>query len=173
MRPAFGLSLIALLAACGAPHEASSDGGHGLEDAGPEFVAVQGDFAGFQEWESFDGGADNLDSLDGGVRTIYLNHRPPAGAEAFPLGTILVKTTEGAETFAMVKRGGRYNPASFNWEWFELTLTDGGPPLVIWRGKGPDSTPGYGTTPPTGCTGCHMEAFKNDFVAGPVRLSAE
>lgn len=165
------LVFCSLLAACGVPHEEPADGGHRLADAGLEFVAVQGDFAGFQDWESFDGGLSPADGLDGGYRRIFLNHRPPSGSSFWPDGTIFVKTTEGAETFAMVKRGGRYNPSSFNWEWVELTESSSGTPLIKWRGKGPDSTPGYGTEAPTGCTGCHMYSFHNDFVAGPVSLT--
>jgi hypothetical protein len=161
----------AALLACGPPtHAGAADAGKD-EDAGPEFVARQGDFAGFPDWPAFDGGSENFDSLDGGNRRIYMNRAPPPGSTAFPEGTIFVKTTEGDATFAMAKRGGKFNPTAFNWEWFELTTSDPAAPLIKWRGKGPDSTPGYGETPPTGCTGCHLTAFRNDFVAGPVHLS--
>ena len=137
-------------------------------DAGePTFVANQGDFYGFTSWTSYDGGTSADDSLDGGQRTLYLNRPPPPGASVFPVGTIFVKTTAGADTFAMAKRGGGFNPALDDWEWFQLAPAADGDVQIIWRGLGPTGTFVYANMPPTGCTDCHLLAYTNDFVAGP------
>lgn len=143
----------------------------GKSDAGPPFVATQGDFTGFTSWESFDGGTNARDTLDGGQRTIYLNHRPPHGSEAFPLGTIIVKTTDGAQTFAMAKRGGGFNPVAGDWEWFELSPSPDGTAQIIWRGTGPPSAQTYGDTTAIACDVCHyQEGYQNDDVAGGALL---
>lgn len=156
------LAAATLSMACAAP-AGSSD----ALDAGPTFVATEVDFQGFPNWESFDGGTSDADMLDGGQRTLYLNKRPPHDSLVFPLGTIIVKTTEGAQTFAMAKRGGGFNPIIDDWEWFEIAQNKDGTVQIIWRGQGPPSALGYGTAPPTGCTACHlMEGYLNDYVAG-------
>ncbi len=167
------LLVIGLLAsACGSPNPGATVDAGTYRDSGPEFIAVQGDFADFRSWESFDGGETADDSLDGGYRTLYLNKRPPSGSKRFPLGTIIVKTTEGAETFAMVKRGADFNPYGVHWEWFELAAPRDGGVQVLWRGTGPAGTLGYGETKPTGCNECHLYSVRNDFVAGaPLDLS--
>jgi len=160
------------LIGCGGEHE-SGDAGES-RDAGPAFIAVEGDFAGFTSWQSFDGGLNAADSLDGGLRTIYLNHAPPTGSTSFPLGTILVKTTVGDATFAMAKRGADFNPIIDDWEWFQLTTSATGTVQILWRGLGPSGMLGYGLASPTGCTDCHLQlGWKNDSVAGTaVSLSA-
>lgn len=136
-------------------------------DAGePSFVADQGDFTDFTAWESFDGGSQADDTLDGGQRTIYLNHAPPHGSLEFPIGTIIVKTTAGAQTFAMAKRGGGFNPQLDGWEWFEIQPGTGDTYDIVWRGTGPTGTFVYANMPPTGCTDCHIQFYKNDFVGG-------
>ena len=155
------LALAAMLPACGA----HSSRGSPDEDAGPSFVATLGDFAGFPAWESFDGGTNAGDMLDGGIRTIYLNKPRPLDSRIFPLGTILVKTTQGAQTFAMAKRGGGFNPLVDDWEWFEIAPNADGSIRIVWRGQGPPSTFVYGNTVATGCNGCHFDYLQNDFVA--------
>jgi hypothetical protein len=168
-RPLLCLALASTTLACGTHPEPKLTEQY---DAGPSFIAVEGDFAGFTSWEAFDGGTQTNDMLDGGQRTIYLKERPPHGSREWPLGTIVVKTTEGAQTFAMVKRGGGFNPYLPGWEWFEIALTDGNP-VIVWRGTGPAGTLGYGNMPPTGCNACHLDAYENDFVFGPaIQLSS-
>jgi hypothetical protein len=138
-----------------------------VPDAGETaFVADQGSFTGFTAWQSFDGGAAADDTLDGGQRTLYLNRAPPRGSLVFPVGTIIVKTTEGAQTFAMVKRGGGFNPQLDGWEWFELSPGTGNTYEIVWRGVGPSGTFVYANMPPTGCNDCHLLSYRNDFVAG-------
>jgi hypothetical protein len=157
---------------------------------GEEFVAFQSDFAGFQDWESSYVGDGSLgDSLLVGRRTVYWNQEPPAGSEAFPNGTIIVKTTEVSEDplewviFAMVKRGGGYNAdGAADWEWFDLVFTDSGGVAIDWRGVGPPSGQGYagdlGTDTGaaaliTDCNTCHAAAWDNDYVLTPALQLSE
>ena len=148
----------------GGPVDAGSGGG--------EFIAVTRDFQRFTDWEAFpmgqgplDGGVHTL-----GVRTAYLNHRPPHASSEFPLGTIIVKqTNEQAppnrrQVFAMVKRGANFNTSGArNWEWFELTVNDGGAAFINWRGEGPPPGETYGTADQS-CNTCHAGARSNDYV---------
>jgi hypothetical protein len=139
--------------------------GLGDPDAGATpFIAVQGDFACYRAWTAFDGGMGAADGL--GVpnepRTIYINQLPPPGSRTFPIGTIIVKDTATAQTFAMVKRGGGFNPAVDDWEWFELTTASTTPPtscapLINWRGTAPPAGTVYGMITTT---------CPNDYVAG-------
>jgi hypothetical protein len=162
MRSGFLLTVALAVLACGKPPTPQE-----TEDAGPPaFIASQGDFTGFTEWQSFDGGTDAADTLDGGLRTLYLNHPPPHGALEFPVGTIIVKTTAGAQTFAMAKRGGGFNPQLDSWEWFELSPGTGNTYEIVWRGTGPSGTFVYSGMPATGCNDCHLLSYQNDFVAG-------
>lgn len=136
-------------------------------DAGPSFVATQGSFAHFTSWESFDGGTTADDSLNlVGQRILYLNQRPPHGSTQFPIGTIIVKTTQGGATFAMARRGGGFNPQGLGWEWFQLATGADGTPTILWRGDGTSGMLAYGTTSATGCNDCHFEAIDNDYVQG-------
>ncbi len=158
------LAVLGLATACGGP-----DGG-GAADAGDEtFIALQRDFAGFQSWTQLDGGTTGSDSLPTtGQRTIYINHAPDPCAKSFPIGTIIVKTTEGAQTFGMAKRGGGFNPqGALDWEWFELTQpASGGNPLILWRGTAPPAGETYNGTPTASCNACHTNFTANDFVGG-------
>ncbi len=108
------------LVACGPETPPSADGGSpgdsSCTEAGP-FLAVQSSFEGFSSWTRFDLGADaGGDGLgDVGDRVVYVNQLPGHGSDAFPVGTILVKTAgwgtaSPGPTFAMVKRGACYDP---------------------------------------------------------------
>ena len=166
-----GLAAI-LLFACG-PGESHRT----TPDAGPQaFVAVQGNFACYRTWDSFDGGTDAFDGIgvSGALRTLYINRRPPGGSAAFPLGTIIVKDVVGQQTFAMAKRGGHFNPDAGDWEWFELTTAVDDPPsacapTISWRGQAPPAGTVYGGQLAE-CDGCHSVAADNDFVAGTALL---
>lgn len=141
------------------------------------FIALQRDLQGFSTWEHFHLDGDGSGTPHTGVvRDLYLNKRPPKGATTFPVGTIIVKRTDGVgdpdnggpRTFAMVKRGGDYNKAgALNWEWFELIQNDPNdttsPWLISWRGLGPPVGGAYGSTD-GGCNGCHGLAQSNDYV---------
>jgi len=167
-RPLAGLCV--LLGAC------ASHAGPPTHDAGPSFIAADGDFEGFTAWESFDGGTEPADSLPGiAQRTLYLNHRPPHGATEYPLGTIIVKTTDGQQTFAMAKRGGGFNSdGALNWEWFELATATTGSVEIVWRGPAAPASVPYGRPGSVTCNQCHFDdAFYKDFVAGTaVELSS-
>ena len=149
---------------------ASACGGHpepAAADAGPSpFIADQGDFSGFTTWESFDGGTEAMDNLAvEGQRTIYLNQRPPHGSIQFPQGTIIVKTTAGAPTFGMAKRGGEFNATgALGWEWFQLASDGGTDVQIVWRGAGPPVMFTYSTGGT--CNSCHFSGYFNDFVEG-------
>jgi hypothetical protein len=159
------------------------------------FVAQQQNFQDFEGWPvsgpaypaptlpPLDGG-DGIDAsraaVDGGVDAsavhteplmVYLNMKPPSGSTSFPLATIIVKeTTEvdptARKVFAMVKRGGDYNPnGAKNWEWFELQYLADGSVQISWRGPGPlaGSTDPYAANPNI-CNECHLRAAANDDV---------
>jgi hypothetical protein len=176
MRPSiFVLGLFAA-AGCGPAEEQPA------ED--PLFIAHAKDFQAFPTWERFHLEGDGSGTPHTGVeRDIYLNNRPPKGSKEFPVGTIIVKRTDGVgdvdgpRTFAMVKRGKDYNKAgALNWEWFELLQSDSSdassPWQLSWRGLGPTTGGGYSTGGTSECNGCHAQAQPNDYVqAGPLQLS--
>jgi hypothetical protein len=174
------LVLAPLCVGCGAAGAGASPGG--------TFTAFATDFEGFHAWPSapatpastlpaVDGG-DGVDGGalgDGGIHalplTVYWKQAPPAGSAVFPVGTIIAKeTAEAAPTarkiFAMVKRGGNFNPTgAIDWEWFELQNTADGGVVINWRGYGPPSGSSdiYGGDP-TICNTCHLIAARNDDV---------
>lgn len=165
------LALFAAFTACG------GDAGEGGESAAPGtalFVAFERDFQGYRSWTSFpvaDAPAQGL-AHAAGPRTVYVNKRPAAAAPAFPVGTIVVKELgSGAapdrQVFAMVKRGGGYNPTgAHDWEWFELHDRSDGGVTILWRGAGPPEGETYGGNPAAGgCNECHgAAATTNDYV---------
>jgi hypothetical protein len=167
-----------LIAANGPGCGGKENGPDGEQDGGmtAPFIAVQGDFACYRTWNTFDGGTGAFDGLGlaGEQRTVYINKLPPHGSAAFPIGTIIVKDTATAQTFAMAKRGGGFNPDVGDWEWFELTTADTNPPsacapLINWRGTAPPVGMVYGGQF-VSCNGCHVQAGppqgSNDYVAG-------
>jgi hypothetical protein len=175
--------------ACGASAPSSAPGG--------TFTAFATDFDGFHAWPSGPAtpgpdlppvpGGDGVDAgsiaADGGVHvlplTVYWNHPPPTGSTKFPVGTIIVKETDepdltARKVFAMVKRGGDFNPTgAVNWEWFELQNTVDSGVVINWRGYGPSSGSAdvYGGNPHI-CNDCHGVAVSNDYVwSAPLQLS--
>jgi hypothetical protein len=85
----------------------------------------------------------------------------------WPVGSILVKTIEiGAtpaewEIFAMVKRGGGYNPdGAREWEFFRLQINSQGIPIIRARGYNPTDGHGYMDMAgnEVGCNSCHGAA---------------
>jgi hypothetical protein len=146
-----------------------------------EFIALQHDFEGFARWEHESlGFAETMPGHPGGQRTVYVNERPPAGAEEVPVGTCIVKTMEtddfGLLVLAMAKRGNGYNEdGAVGWEWFELAIDDAGRPVIVWRGKDPPDGECYGCLPgtesmiePTSCNDCHEQAADQDYVYTPL-----
>lgn len=141
--------------------------GHG----GPVFVALDSDFAPFRSWQRVALGSDPLPGHPPGPRFGYRNKPAPHGAKAYPVGTMLVKTIEPAnvdpsawEIFAMVKRGGNFNPAgAVDWEFFRLRIING-QPHILSRGLtaiDPDADGGSGYFGSLGnafvdmCNSCH------------------
>jgi len=160
----------------------SADGS--APDAGPAmFIAVRSDFQAYASWSSFYlGTVPPPDAPDlAGPRTVYINRMPPAGAKAFPVGTIIVKVIEPQsapqtwQMFAMVKRGGDFGAGAPGWEWFGLSIDAQNNVAIDWRGEGPPpdgSYGGFGTS--LGCVVCHAAARGNDYVQTPaLQLGAD
>ncbi len=165
------LLVIALLSAGCLDHELPEEGG----PAPDVFIALQRDFAPLEQWPAYELGQSPLEGHPQGRRIMYVNHEPPPGAAAFPVGTTIAKIVQaGAPTewliHAMVKRGGEYNlRGARDWEWFELKLSEDRTPIIVWRGQEPPNGERYGCL--TGncenapdCNQCHGAAEPNDFV---------
>lgn len=176
-----GLGAALAVGGCHAGQAAGQADGAAGGDGGNYFVAFAPDFYGFRTWSSApavpiatlppppvpDGGADG--GIHVGMLTVFWNAPPPAGSSRFPVGTIIVKETDGGavtsrQVFAMVKRGGDFNAGgAVDWEWFELMNIDDQHVTVVWRGVGPPAGERYGGNPAT-CNDCHLRAASNDDV---------
>lgn len=172
---ALALTLTGLAACQGRSNERS------LPAAEP-FIALERDFQDFESWTRVDLSVRPgvSEAHTAGVAHEYVNQLPQAGSKSFPVGTMLVKTVEhdpkapaadgkpakqGPDIFAMVKRGGGYNPSgSKGWEWVELRRREDDSLGIVWRGVNPPSGEGYGGDPLGGCNGCHEKATENDYV---------
>lgn len=159
---------------------------HDLPPSDEEFVAMQSDFAGYRAWESHVIDEEGL-APEVGPRTVFISAMPPTGAEAFPVGTVIVKAfySDSAATvldlIGMVKRGGGYNgDGAVGWEWFDLEPGASGDPIIDWRGEEAPEGRGYESSlgdedtdePHTGdCNACHALGWDNDYVlAEPLTL---
>jgi hypothetical protein len=170
------LALSAWSPGCGSPSGAPD------ADAGSVcFLAASSDFAGFDtQWQHYHLTTPFIENNvhSQGPRDVYINHCPPAGAKAFPVGTIVVKVIPLAgqtqpAVFAQVKRGCSYNQdGASGWEWFDLlTSVNGGgagsPPQIIWQGLTPPASQSYGGDP-TECNTCHSTMGEgNDSIITP------
>jgi hypothetical protein len=151
-------------------------------DDGEVYIALQSDFADFRDWAMTPLGDAPLAGHPAGERTAYVKTPLPAGAPAYPVGDIIVKTVAvmpdetSWDLFAMAKRGGNYNASGArNWEYFLMKITsDGAPPVITARGASPTDAPGSsnymdanGMSIP--CNNCHGApgADKTDFVLAP------
>jgi hypothetical protein len=162
-----GAVVFAFAAALGGCSGTSSESG----DGGAPFVAFAKDFAGFSSWEhvTFSNEAAAGSTHVAGTRTVYINRKPPAGATAFPVGTVIVKVT-GADgkIFGRAKRGGNFNSKGVvGWEWFELLETAQHDVVIKWRGVGPPLGEEYGGDPNAGCNLCHKAVPASDYVLTP------
>lgn len=131
------------------------------------FIALSRDFEGYGDWPSvtLDGGTIDVVHM-AGLRRVFLNARPDAGATEWPVGTIIVKELPFT-TFAMVKRGDGYNErGARGWEWFELVPDIPNTVLIKWRGLGPPLGENYSKTGAT-CNDCHGAHVVNDSVLTP------
>jgi hypothetical protein len=166
MSLAFG----ALATGCSTP-AATSDSGV----LGPPPLAS--DFSCFRNWSSTPGvgppGAPDPSGVtDGGIHagpmTTFINMKPPHGSTSFPVGTIIVKEQNDPpltqrQIFAMVKRGGGFNPnGAVNWEFFELQNIDSCNVSIVWSRIPINSDP-YASNPEV-CDDCHVLAKSNDYV---------
>ena len=133
-----------------------------------EFVADSSLFSNYTSWDliEFD---ENPSNLFGGAhidnaknrrvfqKQVYANPTE-AGAWGYPIGTAIVKDISNddgiAQIVAMVKRGGNFDPANGNWEYFMLDPTD--PSQVAMM----DGNEVRGAVPM--CIGCHEKAKDSD-----------
>lgn len=139
------------------------------------FIAQAGDFLRYEDWMKIERETRNEHGGVVGLTTVYVNELPEPAAEAFPIGTILFKTTmvEGYDKptiHAMAKRGSRFNPEGvLGWEYFELILDKKGVPFILWRGANPPTGEAYRSILGAqdlsdrpmeldgNCNSCHME----------------
>jgi len=143
------------------------------------FLAFAENFRGYHDWKHFDVTDDAalVGIHDGSTVLEYINRVPPAGSTEFPIGTIIVKEATGGtlahELFAMVKRGGGYNPAAPGWEWIEIQNLDDGcdGARMVWRGVGPPAGEVYGGDPNAGCNTCHLDCNNDAVCAKPLNLA--
>jgi hypothetical protein len=137
------------------------------------FIAFDRDFQGFRGWTSFPlGETPATIGEQEGPRVVFVRAMPPAGAAAFPVGSMIVKEiqgSDGVQLFAMVKRGASYNfLGARDWEWFELNESAAGAVSIQWRGLTPPADQGYGGPLMGGtCNDCHASAVANDYVQSP------
>lgn len=150
------------------------------------YIAVQRDFADYEDWMKFD--ADVEGEHGGVVGTIseYVNQLPEPGATEFPVGTMIVKTVQPKDgpapaIHAMVKRGGTFNKSgAYGWEYFELQKTDKGTPIIAWRGATPPSgekykrllMPDSDMTMEADCNGCHKISTNDAVLSEALQLDA-
>jgi len=159
------LPLLALSAAGCTGHAEQS-----IENVHEPFIALERNFQGFKDWAR----VDLADRPEQGTTHVagetheYINSPPRAGAKAFPVGTIFVKTVDNqkkSDIFAMVKRGNGFNASGASgWEWFGLRARADGSVAIVWRGVNAPDGETYGGDPLGGCNGCHGAAAKNDHV---------
>lgn len=141
-------------------------GGDGPSEPGG-FIALTDHFRDFRSWPRVAVGEDVLSAHPEGPRFVYASQSPPPAGEPYPVGAILVHSIEQSEDpaswelFAMVKRGGGYNPeGAVGWEFFRLGFSTRGVPVILSRGLTPtEGTPYGGGVGPTaqgsGCNRCH------------------
>lgn len=138
------------------------------------FIALKSDFQNYDAWKNYYvGDAPAAEGVDlAGPRTVYINRVPARGSDHFPVGTMIVKVVESGPTpeqwqmFAMVKRGGDFDPEAAGWEWFGLSRT-ATEVSIDWRGVGPPPDGGYGGLINVSCILCHDTAHTNDDIQTP------
>ena len=123
-----------------------------------EFVATLADLQNYKSWTLIDTTTGNSPANGGAhatnaVRKTYKKQgsaSPYFEADGYPIGTTIVKElTQGDQVtalYGMVKRGGNFNSANGNWEWFLLN-TD----ASAISSRGADVGGGV-------CNACHSKA---------------
>jgi hypothetical protein len=134
-----------------------------------EFIAQTQDFAHYSDWMLFEHDVVTEHSGLVGKTNVYVSKLPNSTTHKFPIGTLLLKTTQLADSdkptiHAMSKRGAGYNQdGTAGWEFFELLLSKTGQPYIFWRGAAPPDGEQYkmmlgGETMPStdgDCNSCH------------------
>jgi Cytochrome P460 len=135
-----------------------------------QYVATDADFEDYSTWTFVDkvsGPSDALKSAhlsdDPNVtRTIYIKGNADRTDNGkFPVGTTIVKQYTNAKgvrvgAAAMVKRGGGFNGAAGDWEWFVLSPETG---KIALNKSG---APIRGAI--AACGECHAKTAENDYV---------
>ncbi|GEM_PF-2599418 len=131
------------------------------------FIAQMRDFVGYMNWQAVDytigsanpaSGTAHNSALNAYARRVFKNAAAALTGGEYAKGSIIVKETftwengqkryaEAGGVFAMVKRGGGFNPQGGGWEWFALAP---GSSEVLGRG-GAEMMDGM-------CNGCHAAA---------------
>lgn len=155
------------IAGCNACHSKADSLTGGMDYSFPkptEVIVEPSIFADYQSWDlaEFDTSPSNLAGGahvdDASLRRVYqkqiLANPTEAGDFGYPIGTVLVKDISQGDDIvqivAMVKRGGNFDPANGNWEYFMLDPSD---PTTIVQMDGQDVR---GAIPM--CIGCHSGA---------------
>jgi cytochrome c553 len=137
---------------------------------GTEYIASDGDFAGYTKWTVVDRVSGASDALQGAhlandpntTRTIFVKGNADRTDNGkFPIGTTLVKHYTDKENkllggVAMVKRGGGFNKEFGGWEWFVLDVNTG---KIAVNASGAQSRGAI-----TMCNQCHAKTAENDYV---------
>lgn len=148
----------------------------GNKESPDTFVAFERDFQSFRGWPG--GPFEELPArgqthFAGEQRYFISGPERGVGDAGFPIGTLIVKQAQlearpEGQLFAMVKRGGRYNPeGAHGWEWFELSERADLSVAIKWRGVNAPMGEQYGADPHGSCNGCHEGAKANDYVKSP------
>ncbi len=126
-----------------------------------EFIAEDSDFADYTNWSLIDTSSDanpllGSAHIPGSTRYVYkkqFNANPDTEEQGYPIGTIILKRTVSSystEITAMVKRGGSFDTANGNWEYFTLDAS-----TLSITGRGADLMDG-------GCKSCHAQALSTE-----------
>jgi hypothetical protein len=169
---------IALVAAAGCLDD-ELDPAQATPSAGT-FIALERDFQSFLGWTRVEVGQLEISGGHAaGPRFAYVKGIP-SGA-SFPVGTMIVKTTEVGDPsawtiHARAKRGGGFNPqGAIGWEWFDLRIAASSAVTILWRGAQPPKDHGYESLPGLGvtsamdgdCNSCHGSAQLGDYILSP------
>ena len=175
-----GVALVVALCAAGAGClDDQLDPSQGTQSAGT-FIALERDFQAFLGWMRVQVGQTEIPGGHAaGPRFAYVNGTPTG--DSFPVGTLIVKTTEIGDPstwiiHARAKRGGAFNPGgAIGWEWFDLRIATSNAVTILWRGAQPPKDHGYESLPGLGvtttmdgdCNSCHGGAQSGDYILSP------
>lgn len=184
-------SALALFASAGcldnelAPDDPNNPRNAGDVGSSTNYIALQRDFRDYEDWMKFDTDVEGEHAGVIGTITEYLNKLPEQGDDSFPVGTMIVKTVQPKDgpapaVHAMVKRGGTFNKTgAAGWEFFELSKSESGTPVIVWRGAAPPSGETYknllmpdSNMQEADCNGCHVISKNDAVLSDALQLTA-